>query len=245
MQRNIAIIDLESTSSDPYKDRIVEIAILVVDRNLNEVHPLVSTYINPGVPIDPKAQEVHGISDEKVANAPTFAQVSDSLFEALKDCDLCFYNGIRFDLPMLVEEFARVGKAFDWKNRKLIDPYIVFREKEKRDLTAALKFYAGKEMEDAHAAGADVRATLDILRGQMAMYPDLDSLEAINALGEPEKRCDLAGKFIWEDGVIKINFGNKHKGETAADCQGYLAWMIKNDFPAETKDFINNFLLKK
>lgn len=244
MERNIAIIDLESTSSDPYKDRIVEIALLVVDRNLNEVHPLVSTYINPGVPIDPKATEVHKISDEMVANAPTFAQVSDSLFEALKDCDLCFYNGIRFDLPMLIEEFARAGKAFTWKDKKLIDPYIVYREKEKRDLTAALRFYAGKEMEDAHQAGADVRATLDILRGQMAMYPDLDNPEAIHALTEPEKRCDLAGKFVWENGIVVMNFG-EHKGKPAVDQQSYLAWMLKKDFPAETKDFITNFLLKK
>lgn len=236
MNRNIAIIDYESTGTNVSVDRIVQIALLVVNPQLEIVQPLVSQMVNPTIPIHPKATEVHGITDEMVANQPTFAQIAPSFRNAIKDFDLAFYNGIKFDLPLMIEEFARAGMTFQYEDKRLLDSFIVFSKKERRDLTAALKFYANKEMVNAHDAGADVMATLDIMRGQMAMYEDLQSLDDFHAIAEPEKRCDLAGKFRMEDGVVVYNFG-KHFNTPVKDQLSFLTWMMDKDFSIDTKNY--------
>lgn len=241
MGRNICIYDIESTGTDTGKDRIVQIAILIVNEELEVVHPLASSLVNPEMPIHPKATLVHGITDEIAATAPTFSQIANSLYEAIKDCDLCFFNGIKFDLPMLIEEFARAGINFSYEGKRLLDAYQVFIKKERRDLTAALKFYAGKEMQNAHEAGADVMATLEIMRGQLTKYEDIKTLDDINAIAEPENRCDLAGKFYKEDGIVRFGFGPHYQKDVREEA-GFLAWMLTKDFPNDTMKYVEKLL---
>ena len=238
---NIAIFDLETTGTNPSEDRICQIAIYICDSNLNPLGPPRQSLINPGIPIPEQASKVHGITDEMVQNAPTFAQVAPTLLNIFQSTDWATYNGIRFDCPMLLAEFERCGIIIDISGKKLIDANVVFVKKEPRTLEAALKFYCNEELLDAHEATADTIATYKVLKGQLQRYDDINTIDDIVALSEPENRCDLAGKIIMKDGVPVFNFGANF-GKPISENHGMLTWMLDKDFPAETKQWINKYL---
>jgi DNA polymerase-3 subunit epsilon len=247
----LAIIDLETTGINLGTDRIVEIAIVKI---MPDGKKLVKRkLINPEMPIPPGSTEIHGISNEMVKDAPTFKQVANELKQFLDNSDLAGYNSNRFDIPLLVEEFLRIGMEFDGKGRKLLDVQKIFHMMEQRTLSAAYRFYCGKELEGAHGAEADASATWEVLVAQVIRYPQLGTdLEAIlKCIGE-EQVVDYARRFIMENGVEKFNFG-KHKGRAVADIlkaePQYYDWMMKGDFPLHTKqkltEIFNRTMLKK
>lgn len=239
--RPIAFFDYETTSADPATARIVQIALVITDRNFNVLHGPFQTLVNPEIPIDPRATEVHHITDDMVATAPTFATFAPQLFDWLDPCDWGFYNGIKFDAAITVEEFARVGIDINPYNRQLIDPCQVFFKKEPRDLTAALKFYTGETMEDAHEALADIMATVKVAKAQVERYEDINSVDDIYNIIEPEKMCDLGGKFVLKDGEPAFAFG-PHIGKLIKEEKSFLTWMMGKDFAKTTKDYITKFL---
>lgn len=241
MSKQIVWFDLETTSAEPTEARIVQIAIVVTDRQLNIVSGPFQTLVNPETPIPKEASDIHGITDDKILGQKTFRQIAPGLLNFFKGKDWGFYNGIRYDSTVLLEEFNRVGIELDVSDVAMIDPMVVFHKKEPRDLSAALKFYTGEEMKDAHEAEADTLATIKIALGQIAMYDDINSVDDIIAMSEPENRCDLAGKFVLKEGVPTFTFG-KHRGEPIANHKGFLNWMLDKDFPTETKKWINKFL---
>lgn len=241
MSKPIAWFDLETTSAEPTQAKIVQMSIVVTDRELNIVDGPHQTLINPEIPIPKGASDVHGILDEHVVNAPNFKTIAEGINNFLKDKDWGFYNGIRFDSTVLLEEFNRVGIEIDLTGINFIDPMIVFHKKEPRDLTAALKFYTGQEMSDAHDATADILATIEVARGQIKRYEDVSSVDDMITLSEPEKRCDIAGKFVMEEGVPVFTFG-QHRGNPISTQLGFLNWMLDKDFPTETKQWIRKFL---
>ena len=165
LTRPICFFDLETTGIDVGKDRIVEIAIFKVFPNGNKESK--TWLVNPTIPIPPQSTAVHGITNEKVANEPTFAELSSQIYNMIKDSDLAGYNSDRFDIPLLAEELLRAGVDFDMKNRVSVDVQTIFHKKEERTLSAALKFYCGKTLENAHSAEADTMATYEILLGQL------------------------------------------------------------------------------
>jgi DNA polymerase-3 subunit epsilon len=139
LEKPLAIVDLETTGTDPQSDRIVEIGILKVRPDGRRSRRILR--LNPGVPIPPSATEVHGITDEDVADGPRFADVAADLLAFLEGCDLCGFNLKRFDLRMLHAEFIRVGKPLSLQGRAVVDALEIFFAYEKRDLTAAVRFY--------------------------------------------------------------------------------------------------------
>jgi len=251
LTRPVAFIDLETTGVSLSADRIVEIAIIkLMPDNSRQVK---RKLINPQMPIPASASEIHGITDEMVAAAPTFKQVANEIKMYIDNCDLGGYNSNRFDIPILMEEFLRSGLVVDLSNRRMVDVQHIFYTMEPRTLSAAYKFFCNKEMVNAHSAEADVEATIDVLMAQLERYQNLgNTIDSIlGAIGE-EKIVDYARRFSFDDkGVEVFNFG-KHKGRAVTDVlkaePQYYDWMMRGDFPLHTKqkltEILNRTLLK-
>lgn len=235
LTRPLVFFDLETTGKDVSNDRIVEISIvkLFVDGH-QEIY---TQRINPGIPISADATIVHGITDADVADSPTFASIAVEILGRIIASDLCGYNLIRFDFPLLRMEFFRNNIDFNIDGINLIDPMKIFMMKEPRNLTAALQFYCNRNLEDAHSAEADTIATKDILFAQIEKYDDVPNtvtdLSALTLQGTT-RLADITGKLIYnENNVICFNFG-QHQGEAVIDNRPYVNWMLGRDFPADT-----------
>ncbi len=195
LKNPIVFFDLETTGINISKDRIVEISYLKVFPNGDE--EIKTRRVNPEMPIPAEATAVHGITDEDVAECPTFKTLAKSLAAQIEGCDLAGYNSNRFDIPLLAEEFLRAGVDIDLGKRKFVDVQTIFHKLEQRTLSAAYKFYCDKTLEDAHSAEADTRATYEILKSQLDRYPDLQN--DVNFLSEFScftNNVDLAGRMI-------------------------------------------------
>lgn len=237
LTRPLAFIDLETTGINLGADRIVEIAIvkILADGSKSVKRKL----INPEMPIPKAASDIHGITDVMVKDAPAFKQVAQELKQMLDGCDIGGYNSNRFDIPLLMEEFLRVGVEFDMKGRRLVDVQKVFHMMEQRTLSAAYKFYCDKKLEDAHSAEADATATYEILEAQIQRYPNLgNTVDSILKVVGEEVIVDFARRFVMENGIEIFNFG-KFKGRAVAEVlktePQYYDWMMKGDFPQHTK----------
>jgi DNA polymerase-3 subunit epsilon len=251
LTRPIAFIDLETTGVSLSTDRIVEIAVikLLPDGSRQVKRKL----LNPQMPIPKVTSDIHGITDEMVKDAPTFKQAANEIKVFIEGCDLGGYNSNRFDIPILMEEFLRVGIDVDLSKRKMVDVQHIFYTMEPRTLTAAYKFFCEKELVDAHSAEADVSATIDVFLAQLKKYENLgNTVESVlSAIGE-EKIVDYARRFSFDDkGTEIFNFG-KFKGRSVAEVlkaePQYYDWMMRGDFPLHTKqkltEIFNRALLK-
>ena len=242
----LAFFDLETTGMNPTNDRIIEISMLKV---FPEGQEELRTYrINPTIPIQPQATAVHGITDEEVADKPTFKDLANELHNFLRECDFGGFNSNKFDFPMLVEEFYRAGIEFDVDKRKFIDAQRIFHFKEPRNLKAAYKFYCDSDLENAHSAEADTLATWAVLKAQLERYDDIPhDLEGLHRMSGQNNLADLAGRFITNDkGEVLFNFG-KHKGRPVKlvlkEEPGYYNWMMEGDFPMQTKNVLTRIRL--
>lgn len=241
LERPLIFFDLETTGTNIIQDRIVELSYI-------KVFPDGSTEsktrrLNPEMHIPAQATAVHHITDEMVADAPTFRQVSKALNEIFANCDIAGYNSNKFDVPLLIEEFGRAGINFDLAGRSFIDVQNIFHKMEQRTLVAAYKFYCGKNLEDAHSALADTRATYEVLLGQLDRYDDLEgdvkSLAEFSKLG---RNVDLSARIVLDNNDEPVfNFG-KHKGKKVIEVfrrePSFYAWMMQGDFAKNTKDVI-------
>ncbi|MBE6220019.1 MAG: 3'-5' exonuclease [Alistipes sp.] len=241
LKRPIVFFDLETTGVDTAKDRIVEISMVKVMPNGEEI--VRTRLINPQMHIPEDATAIHGITDEDVKDAPTFAQIAKSLSQFIEGCDFGGFNSNRFDLPMLVEEFLRAGVDVDFRRRKFIDVQNIFHKMEQRTLVAAYRFYCDKELDNAHSAEADTRATYEVLKAQLDRYPELQN--DVTALAEFSTRgevVDYAGRIVYNDkGIEVFNFG-KYRGRSVSEVfqeePSYYSWMMNGDFPLYTKKII-------
>ena len=251
LTRPIAFIDLETTGITISTDRIVEIAIVkILPDGTRQVK---RKLINPQMPIPSGSSEIHGITDEMVKDAPSFKQVANEIKQFIELCDLGGYNSNRFDIPMLLEEFLRVGIEFSVDGRKLVDVQKIFHMMEQRTLSAAYKFYCQKTLEDAHSAEADATATWEVLEAQVERYPQIgETVDSIVKFTGEDDIVDFARRFVKEKGVENFNFG-KHKGKPVVQVlkeePQYYDWMMKGDFAMNTKqkltEILNRTLLKK
>lgn len=246
LKRPLVIFDLETTGMNPGQDRIIEISLLKV---FPEGQEELRTYrVNPTIPIQPQATAVHGITDEDVADKPTFKELASELNNFLKECDFGGFNSNKFDFPMLVEEFFRAGIEFDVDKRKFIDAQRIFHFKEPRNLKAAYRFYCNLDLENAHSAEADTLATWAVLKAQLEKYDDIpNDIEGLHRMSGQNNLADLAGRFITaDDGQVLFNFG-KHKGKPVKKVlkeePGYYNWMMDGDFPQQTKNVLTRIRL--
>lgn len=247
--RPVVFFDLETTGTDVRKDRIVEISMMKVDYpNLNETNcggDSRTRKINPGIPIPKQASDVHGITDEIVKDQPTFARIAKGVFEFMDGCDIIGYNSLNFDVPLLYNEFLRAGIDWDYRKVNFIDVCNIFKIKEQRTLSAAVKFYLNQEHTDAHGAEADVLATINVFEEQVNRYQMREMTPEELALFSNYDRplLDVSGKFTMDaEGDIVFNFG-QHKGKKAKSEPSYLSWMInKGDFSLDTLKIASQLL---
>jgi DNA polymerase III subunit epsilon len=238
LERPLAVIDLETTGTDPKIDRIVEVSVLKLVPGGEPDHR--TRRVNPGVPIPPEATAVHGISDDDVADMPTFRAIAPGLARYLDGCDLCGFNILKYDLRLLAAEYNRAGVPFPVAGRKVIDACHIFHKREPRDLTAAYRFYCGLTHEGAHGAAADVLATLAILDAQVSRYDDLPrTVDGLHEHCTDPKALDLSGMFgRCEEGTVVFIKG-KYKGRSLEDIArtkpDYLQWMLRDDYFDDTK----------
>ncbi len=264
LKKPLAFFDLETTGTNVASDRIVEIAILKVypdgriEKRPNMEAGQGRLLVNPERPIPLETSLIHGIYDEDVANAPTFAQLADKLFKFIYDSDLAGYNSNKFDVPILAEEFLRCGIDFSVEDRNLVDVQNIFHLMEQRTLKAGYKFYCGKDLTNAHEAMADVEATYEILLAQIDKYngveieakdgtkkvPIKNDMDELHVVSQRHRNVDFLGRFVYNDQNQEcFNFG-KHKGKTVEQVlkeePGYYGWMMNGDFPLYTKKVLRS-----
>ena len=250
--RPIIFFDLETTGTSVTADRIVEISLIKVfpDGHTEEK----TRRINPERHIPEESTAIHHITDDDVKDAPTFRQIAKSLHELFEDSDIAGFNSNKFDVPLLIEECGRAGLSFDVSGRNFVDVQGIFHKMEQRTLVAAYRFYCGKELNDAHSASADTRATYEVLLSQLDRYPELkNDVSALAEFSSGGRNVDLAGRMVYDDNHEPIfNFG-KNKGRKVKDIvrhePGFIQWIMQGDFPKETKDQLRRlqyeFLKKK
>jgi len=259
LRNPIAFFDLETTGVNVSQDRIISISLIKL--HPNGERETKEYFVNPGIPIPKESSLIHGIYDEDVKDKPGFKEIAKNLAKFLEGTDLAGFSIINFDVPMLVEEFLRAEVDFDISKKKVVDAQKIFHLMEKRTLKAAYRFYCQKELKDAHSATADTLASLEVLEAQVQRYTGetvTDLLE--NKIGVVENnmdvlhkltisnKADLAGRLAYdENGVEVFNFG-KHKGKKVSEIfeqePQYYDWIMKGDFPLDTKRRITEIKLR-
>lgn len=259
LKRPLVVFDLETTGVKVGTDRIVEIAMIKISpdgsvvRKPEKAGNEYRILVNPEMPIPLESSLVHGVYDDDVKSKHTFGVIAPGLVKFLHNCDLGGFNSNRFDVPMLAEEFLRVGVDFGLEGRNLIDVQNIFHKMEQRTLKAAYRFYCDKELEGAHEAYPDTAATLEILVSQLEKYSDAtisdsrgetvgpvpSDMDELHKFCQRTHNADLEGRLIFnDDGVIVFNFG-KNKGVSVKELierdPGYFGWMMNGDFPRYTK----------
>ena len=238
LKKPVMFFDLETTGTNITNDRIVEISMIKVFPDGHDEQRTVR--VNPGRHIPGESTAIHHITDEDVADKPLFKQIARQLADSFLGCDIAGFNSNKFDVPMLSEEFARAGVDFDFSRPRFIDVQTIFHKKEQRTLSAAYRFYCDKDLEGAHSANADTRATYEVLMAQLDRYEDLpNDIEALAEYSSQNRNVDLVGRLIYDDKHREvINFG-KYKGQLAAEVlakdPGYFSWIQQGDFPSDTK----------
>lgn len=248
LKNPVVFFDLETTGTNINSDRIVEICYLKVYPNGNEESKTLR--INPEMHIPEESSNIHGIYDEDVANCPTFKEVAKNIARDIEGADLAGFNSNRFDIPVLAEEFLRADVDIDMSKRKFIDVQVIFHKMEQRTLSAAYKFYCDKNLDDAHTAEADTRATYEVLKAQLDRYPELQNDMAFLAdFSTYSKNVDFAGRVVYDDNDVEVfNFG-KYKGIPVSDVfkkdPGYYSWMLNSDFTLNTKAVLTKIKLRE
>lgn len=247
LTRPLAFFDLETTGTNVSHDRIVEISVVKLMPDGSVVER--TRRINPEMHIPEEATAVHHITDEDVAGEPTFRQIAASLAQLLSGCDIAGFNSNRFDIPLLDQEFARAQVDFDISRARFVDVQTIYHKKEPRTLSAAYSYYCGKNLEDAHSALADTRATMEVLLAQLEKYDDVPTdIEPLSEFASQNRNVDLMGRLIYDDQKREvINFG-KYKGRVAeevlASDPGYYNWIMNGDFAENTKKAFTRIKLR-
>jgi DNA polymerase-3 subunit epsilon len=259
LRNPLCFFDLETTGINITTDRIIEIAVIKMMPNGEILKK--SNVVNPGITILPESTAIHGISNEDVQGKPSFKEVAKEYAKFMEGADLSGFNILKFDVPMLVEEFLRAEVDFDYSRKKIIDSQKIFHLMEKRTLSAAYKFYVSKELINSHSAEADTEACMEVLVAQVAKYENQEVTDGLgNKVGEikndmealsrltGDSLVDLAGRMVRNSkGEELINFG-KHKNKKVADVlkeePSYYDWVMNGDFPMDTKRKLTEIKLR-
>lgn len=250
LKRPLVFFDLETTGVNVSHDRIVELSYIKVFPDGTEQTGVYR--VNPGMPIPPQATAVHHITDADVADEPHFAALAAEILAVFDDADIAGFNSNKFDVPLLVEEFSRTGCHFDLTKHKFVDVQTIYHKLEPRTLSAAYRYYCGSNLEDAHSAAADTRATYEVLLAQLEKYPETaefgNDVDKLAIFSQQNRNIDLSGRFSRNDnGVAVFNFG-KFKGQPVVEVlrrePQYYNWMMQGDFPKNTKDVLTTLYME-
>lgn len=260
LKKDLVFFDVETTGLNILRDRIIQIALIKYEKGKDEPIEL-QMLINPGIPISEESMKIHGITSDDLRNKPTFIEVAQKLYDFIGNADLSGYNSNRFDIPMLMEEFARSGFDFDIEKRKLIDVQRLFYKMEPRTLRAAHKFYVNEEFENAHDAMADVKATINVLKGQLKRYenenfidndgnviekPIKNDIDALHDFTNDLNIVDVTQRLKYDsNGIIIFNFGKyigKPVAETLIKDKQYYNWILNKEFSHQVKKIVKKLV---
>ena len=244
IERPLAVVDVETTGMWINYDRIVQVALVSITPDLDVTN--LDQLINPEMLIPDEVIEIHRITNEAVAQAPTFGEIAPSLREALSGHDFVGYN-FRFARDMLEAEFTRVQVPFSFSGSALIDPLHLWQRIEPRTLEDAAERFVGHRPDEAHRADADIETTARVLLGQLRTHGETEqlptSVPALSALRSDRgaTSLDAGGRIKWRDGAARLNFW-KHRGATLEEIRGkhlgYLEWVLTKDFPDDLKTIV-------
>ncbi len=253
LKRPLVVFDLESTGLNITEDRIIELSYVKVYPDGHEEGPKTFRF-NPEKVIPQQAIDVHHITNEDLANEPTFKERAHDIARIFEGCDIAGFNSNHFDIPLLAQEMGKAGINFDPSQHRFIDVQTIYHKREKRDLEAACLFYCGHPMENHHSAADDAKTTLEVLKAQLDHYqnaaePLVNDVEFLSQYSTHNRNVDLAGRIIYNENKEPVfNFG-KHKGKLVKDVftkldLGYYDWMMKSDFAENTKQVITKLYIQ-
>lgn len=260
LDKDLVFFDIESTGLNVMRDRIIQIALVKYLKGGKGTEEL-ELLVNPSIPIGEEAMKIHGITPKDVARKPVFEQVAQEIYDFIGNADLGGYNISRFDVPLLMEEFARVGMDFKIEKRRFVDVQRIFYRMEPRNLKAAVRYYCGKEMEDAHDAMADVRATVDVFRGQLKMYegrnhvdddgnvtpePVRNDMQVLHDFTQDIRTIDITNRLKYNPkGEVVFNFG-KYSGQSVkkilSEDKNYYFWILNKEFSVQVKNKVREIM---
>ena len=247
LTKPVVFFDLETTGVSPTNDRVVELSYLKVMPDGTEISK--TFRVNPGMHIPETATAVHHITDDDVRDCPTFRQIGQEIANVLKGSDIAGFNSNRFDVPMLAEELLRAGIDIDWSTHRFIDVQVIYHKMEQRTLSAAYKFYCGQNLEDAHSADADTRATYEVLKAQLDRYPELkNDMNWLSEYSTQTRNLDFSGHIQLDDQNRPVFGFGKYKGRLVSEIlyrePTYYDWMMNSDFPLYTKQVLTKLRLQ-
>ncbi len=253
LDRDLIFFDVETTGLHVIRDRIIQLAMIKFFKD-GRAPVEYNQLFNPGIPISEEAYRIHGIGPEQVANKPTFQQMAKSIYEFIGDADLAGYNSNRFDIPILAEELYRCGYVLDLERKRTIDIQRIYYKMEPRTLRAAYRFYCNREIENAHDAMADIRASIEVLKGQLERYKDVDyidedgkvhprpidnDMQALHNFTNDLKTLDATQRLRYnEQGEIVFNFGkyiNQPAAKILYEDRNYYHWIMEKEFSFQVK----------
>ena len=239
----IVCVDCETTGLDVQTCRVVELAFQVFyhdGRPIKEWHTLIRT----DVQISAEVSAIHGITSDTLGNCqicrhskdehpvmqceeivgpcetfkpwPTFKQLAASLAKGFTDVDFCGQN-VRYDLRILQAEMNRCNQPWSYAGAKVIDSKVLEQLAVPRTLSALYKKYTGQDHDGAHGAMADVKATVDVITGQLSTYLTIPrDVEKLHAAQWPGW-IDSEGKFVFVNGVPCFSRWGKYGGRPMRD----------------------------
>ena len=254
-EKSIVWLDLETTGVNTVTDRIIEICLIKTDLHGNEIGKFYSL-VNPGsdIEIKPEAFAKHGISKQDLEDQDGFGFIASEIISFIGDSYLGGYNILYFDIPMLVQEFLRAGVVFEYRDRPVIDPFLIYTKYEPRNLESVYKRLTGKELEGAHRAENDILATIEIFEKQREIYELPGTIEELDSFVNESRKdmVDISGKLKFAEvngkKEIVFNFG-KWKGisfrKVFEKDKNYIEWMYdKGEFSKDTKIIVKKLLDK-
>lgn len=259
LDRDLVFFDVETTGLHVIRDRIIQLAMIKYKKGGGTED--LNVLINPGVPISEESFRIHGISNDMVRNKPTFSQLASKIFEFIKGADLAGYNSNRFDVPILMEEMSRCGFDLEIDNRRLIDVQRIFYRMEPRTLRAAYQFYCNKEIENAHDAMSDIKATVEVLEGMLEKYKNSDlsnedgsiiekpiqnNVKKLHEFTNDVKILDATQRLKYnEQGEVVFAFGKylgQLVGKTLYEDRNYFYWIQEKEFSFQVKELVKKLL---
>lgn len=246
LERPVIVFDLESTGVNPYVDRVIEIGAV---KQYPDGH--IETYlqrINPECKMSDNVITIHGITNEALKGEPIFADVAEEVYNFFKDCDLGGFGLLKFDVPILREEFRRANIYWHLEDVHIVDALRIYHAREPRNLTSALKFYCEENLENAHSAFADAEATFKVIAGQLKHYQDLPhNISELGDLCNPKNpdKVDPDGKLRWEENEVVINFGPKTGitlRQMVKNDPNFLRWILNKGFSDKVKSIVSEAL---
>ena len=246
LDRPVVFLDIESTGTDGQRDRIIELSLLRVSPDPVAIETPRTWRIDPKQRIPLEASEIHGIFNEELEGCPTFADLAEEIAGLLRGVDLAGFAISRLDLRLLKAEFARTSVKIDLTTARLVDAQVIFHTREPRNLAAAVEFYCGETLENAHGAEADTIASLKVFAGQLERYGDLSTgVPALDELNSSMNAAfvDETRRFMWKDGEPAFNFG-KLKGKplrwAAGDPEhrGYMRRLLQGTLEGDAYNIV-------